>query len=61
MIFSQMPTRSKFPASGIGFGLSQIDHIAMRNIQRTISVVALAVLMFVYNRSRSHLADKATV
>jgi hypothetical protein len=54
-----MSTRSKFPASGIGFGLSHIDYMAMGNILTTISVVALAVLIFVYIRSRP-IADKAT-
>jgi hypothetical protein len=59
VIFFHMSTRSKFPASGIGLGLSHIDHMAMGNILGTISVVVLAVLMFVYNRSRP-IADKAT-
>src|SRR3989304_75264 len=38
-------------ASGIGFGLSHIDHIVIGTILATISVVALAVPMFVYNRT----------
>lgn len=45
-------------ASGIGFGLSHIDHIVIGTILTPISVVALAVLMFVYDRSRLH-ADTA--
>ena len=46
-------------ASGIGFGLSHIDHYAIGNILTTISVVALLVLMFVHNRFRLQ-APKAT-
>jgi hypothetical protein len=46
-------------ASGIGFGLSHIDHYAIGNILTTISVVALVVLMFVHNRFRLQ-APKAT-
>jgi hypothetical protein len=46
-------------ASGIGFGLPHGDHIVMGTILITISVVSLAVLMFVYyNRSRLQ-AEKA--
>ncbi|MGH9910446.1 MAG: hypothetical protein ACRD32_07375 [Nitrososphaerales archaeon] len=48
-----MSTITKFPVSGIGFGLSHIDHITIGNILTTISVVALlAVLLFVFYRSR---------
>lgn len=46
-------------ASGIGFGLSHIDHIQIGNILTTISVLALAVLMFKNNRSERQ-ADTAT-
>ncbi|HEY4673551.1 MAG TPA: hypothetical protein VIH03_05235, partial [Nitrososphaerales archaeon] len=46
-------------ASGIEFGLSHIDHIAIGNILRTISVGALAVPMFVCNKFRPQ-ADKTT-
>ena len=39
-------------ASGIGFGLIHNAHIVMGTILMTISVVAIAVLAFVYNRAR---------
>jgi hypothetical protein len=39
-------------ASGIGFGLSHNGHIVVGTILITISVVALAVLAFVHNRSK---------
>ena len=39
-------------ASGIGFGLIHNGHIVIGTILITISAVALAVLTFVYNRSR---------
>jgi hypothetical protein len=39
-------------ASGIGFGLVHNAHIVLGTILLTISVVAIAVLAFVYNRSR---------
>jgi hypothetical protein len=37
-------------ASGIGFGLPHNGHVVIGTILITISVVALAVLAFVYNR-----------
>jgi hypothetical protein len=40
-------------AAGIGFGLPHNGHVVMGTIMITISVVALAVLTFVYNRSKS--------
>jgi hypothetical protein len=52
-----MSTKSKIPACDVGFGLSHIDHIAIGNIVTTISVIALAVLMFAYIRSRP-IADR---
>jgi hypothetical protein len=39
-------------ASGIEFGLIHNAHIVMGTILMTISVVAIAVLAFVYNRAR---------
>ena len=39
-------------ASGIGFRLIHNAHIVMGTILMTISVVAIAVLAFVYNRAR---------
>lgn len=39
-------------ASGIGFGLPHNGHVVIGTILITISVAALAVLAFVYNRSR---------
>jgi hypothetical protein len=38
-------------ASGIGLGLPHNGHVLIGTILITISVIALAVLMFVYNRS----------
>jgi hypothetical protein len=38
-------------ASGIGLGLPHNGHIVLGTILITISVIALVVLMFVYNRS----------
>ena len=38
-------------ASGIGFGLPHNGHIVIGTIMITISVVSLAVLAFLYNRS----------
>jgi hypothetical protein len=47
-------------ASGIEFGLPHGNHIVVGTILITISVVSLAVLMFVYyNRSRLRAAEKA--
>lgn len=40
-------------ASGIGFGLPHNGHIVIGTILITISVVAIAVMALVYNRSRS--------
>ena len=40
-------------ASGIGFGLPHNGHILIGTILITISVVAIAVMALVYNRSRS--------
>jgi hypothetical protein len=42
-------------ASGIGFELPHNGHIVIGTILMTISVVALAVLMFAYNRSRQQV------
>jgi hypothetical protein len=39
-------------ASGIGFGLPHNGHVVLGTIVITISVVAIAVLTFVYNRSK---------
>ena len=39
-------------ASGIGFELIHNAHIVMGTILMTISVVAIAVLAFVYNRAK---------
>ena len=41
-------------ASGIGFGLPHNGHIVIGTILITISVVAIAVMTLVYNRSRPH-------
>jgi hypothetical protein len=45
-------------ASGLGFGLPHNGHVVMGTILITISVVALAVLAFVYNSSRSKRQQK---
>lgn len=39
-------------ASGIGFGLEHLRHIGIGAILMTLSVIALAVLAFRYNRSK---------
>jgi len=41
-------------AAGIGFGLPHNGHVVIGTILITVSVVAIAVLTFVYNRSRRH-------
>jgi len=41
-------------ASGIGFGLPHNGHVVIGTIMITVSAVAIAVLTFVYNRSRWH-------
>ena len=44
-------------ASGIGLGLPHNGHVVIGTILMTISVIALAVMMFVYNKS-SQQGDK---
>lgn len=44
-------------ASGIGFGLPHNGHIVIGTILITISVVAIAVMALVYNRSRSRVHE----
>lgn len=44
-------------ASGIGFGLPHNGHIVIGTILITISVVAIAVMALVYNRSRSRIHE----
>jgi hypothetical protein len=44
-------------ASGIGLGLPHNGHVVIGTILMTISVIALAVVMFVYNKS-SQQGDK---
>lgn len=46
-------------ASGIGFGIIHNAHIVLGTILITVSVVAIAVLTFVYNRSKAQ-SGKAT-
>ena len=41
-------------AAGIGFGLPHNGHVVIGTILITVSVAAIAVLTFVYNRSRRH-------
>ncbi len=47
----------RFTCSGIGLGLPHNGHIVIGTILITISVIALAVVMFVYNKS-SQQGDK---